>query len=126
MINKLATAALRAGLGDQIYQSGVDPSTSFPVLDKIIKGVDFLGRQSINGLMLPGRDPSTAALAGLGVGAAYDITKRLRNSKEENDNESGIQRGARYAIPAAGLGLLGSLTNSTFSDYYKYYPHFKA
>lgn len=125
MIDKIASAALRAGIGEQLSRTGT-PAESFPVIDKIIKGIDFVGRKSINGLMLPGRDPETAALVGLGAGGAYDMYKRFTNSKEENDRESFLGRASRYAVPALGLGLLGKFTNSAFNNYYNEYPLHKA
>lgn len=125
MINKLASAALRAGIGERLQQSGT-PSETFPFLDKAVKGIDFIGRQGINTAMLPGRSPATAALVGLGVGGAYDIYKRLTNTTQENDDESALQRISRYAIPAGALGLMGSFTNSAFSNYYNHYPQYKA
>lgn len=125
MIYKQSSAALRAGLGEQLSQSGT-PAEAFPILDGMAKGIDFLGRKSINALMTPGRDPETAALLGLGLGGSYDIYKRLTNSKRENDEEGLMTRGMRYGIPAAALGLLGKFTGDAFSNYYNSYPHYKA
>jgi hypothetical protein len=108
------------------FLAGVSKVADTPVLDSILKGIDWTARKGVNAVMAPGLDPLKAAGIGLLGGAAYDIGKRtLYNTPEENEQEGGLQRLSRYALPAATLGGLGNLTSSLFTNYYDHYPLYK-
>ena len=109
------------------FMSQLASSPTTTLLDSSIKGIDWLGRKAINGIMAPGVDPLRAAGIGLAGGAAYDIGKRwLYNTPEENAEENPTARILRYVAPAALLGGLGAATRSTFTNYYDRYPAYKA
>lgn len=93
------------------------------LLDAIAKGVDGMGRGAIRGGMALGHDPLLSAGAGLGLGAAYDVGRRgFYNTDEENAEESGMKRLARYLAPAAAMGITGAVAKGTFPNYYNEFP----
>ena len=96
------------------------------VLDKLVKGMDTVGRAGIRGTMALGDDPMLSAGAGLLGGAAYDLGKRhFYNSNEENEQEDWKNRLPRYLLPAAALGGTGALAKNLFPNYYSQYPTFR-
>ena len=93
------------------------------ILDTGLKGINWLGKKTVDTVLAPGFSPMRAAGLGLLGGALYDQGKRhLYNTEEENQNESTIGRMLRYAAPAALLGGMGVATRGAVPNYYNHYP----
>lgn len=61
--------------------------------------------------------PIATGMAGVGLGAAYDIGKRsLFNTVNENEAETPLDRLRRYLVPGLVLGGAGKLTHSLFPN----------
>lgn len=68
--------------------------------------------------------PWSSALAGLGIGGAWDLGQRsLYNTEEENQQESPWMRMARWAAPAAALGGGAAFYNDLIPQRHQFQYH---
>ena len=81
------------------------------ILDSAV-GLGRTGSQAAQYLV---NNPLGGVLPGLAAGAIYDQGKRhLYNTDEENQQETGMDRFKRYALPVAGLTVPPAIAGSIF------------
>lgn len=93
------------------------------LLDSLLQGIHHGANALTDGVRSLGNNPLASAGVGLALGGTYDLGRRaLYNTQEENDQETGLQRLSRYAIPSLGLGLTGGALSALAPNTYKYAP----